>query len=258
MPVIERNASEGLSSRAFRIVRGDYAFGTDGGAVGTIALMGSTAIPSGATILGGWLEVTTAVTSGGAATVAIQVEGAGDIVAAAAGLGRALVDDRAQVGHPGLHRRDDGPDDGRPRHLGCDRDRGTHRGRIQGRPRHRRPGRVGRPPRKGTSTMPASPIGTVNLAKDRNRVTVDADLNEVAPDSSEAAFVYNRSDLDRVRARREELAPRDEVARVQRDSRKRALADAERRAAAAKAEAEQLRELVEADESDEAPARKGK
>jgi hypothetical protein len=106
--------------------------------------------------------------------------------------------------------------------------------------------------------MPASPIGTVNVSRDRNRVVVDADLNEVAPDSSEAAFVYNRSDLDRVRARREELAPRDEVARVQRDSRKRALADAERRLAAAKADAEQLRELIQADESDEAPARKGK
>jgi hypothetical protein len=84
MPVIERNASEGLSSRAFRVVRGDYAFGTDGGVVGTIALIGSAVIPSGATILGGWLEVTTALTSGGAATVAITVEGAGDIVAAAA------------------------------------------------------------------------------------------------------------------------------------------------------------------------------
>jgi hypothetical protein len=108
--------------------------------------------------------------------------------------------------------------------------------------------------------MTASRIGTVDIANDRNRVVVDANLNEVAKDSTEGAFVYARGELERVRARREELlGPTQEVERVQREGRKRALADAERRAAAAQAEAAQLRELVAADtESADAPARKGK
>jgi hypothetical protein len=60
-----------------------YNFATLGGAVGNIPLAGDASIPSGATILGGYVDVTTPLTSGGAATVAIQAEGAGDIVAAA-------------------------------------------------------------------------------------------------------------------------------------------------------------------------------
>lgn len=60
----------------------EYDFATDGGAVGDITLGGS--VPSGAVILGGYLRVVTAPTSGGAATVAVKLEGAGDIVAAAA------------------------------------------------------------------------------------------------------------------------------------------------------------------------------
>jgi hypothetical protein len=61
-----------------------YSFAVNGGAVGDITLTQGDTIPSGAIILGGLVEVTTALTSGGAATVAIKVEGAGDIVAAAA------------------------------------------------------------------------------------------------------------------------------------------------------------------------------
>lgn len=77
-------AGEGAGFGGLRAARGDYSFATDGGAVGTIALIGSTAIPSGSVIVGGLVEVTTALTSGGAATVALQIEGAGDLVAAAA------------------------------------------------------------------------------------------------------------------------------------------------------------------------------
>lgn len=86
MPVIEgarSAASEGISYASSKVARGNYSFAADGGAVSTIALMGATAIPSGSVILGGFMEVTTAVVGAGA-TAAIQVEGAGDIIAAAA------------------------------------------------------------------------------------------------------------------------------------------------------------------------------
>lgn len=69
---------------ALRWVRADYSFAADGGAVGTLALVGTTVIPSGAIVLGGLLEVTTPPTSGGAATIAVQVEAANDTVNAAA------------------------------------------------------------------------------------------------------------------------------------------------------------------------------
>lgn len=41
--------------------------------------------------------------------------------------------------------------------------------------------------------------------KKSGRVTVDAQLNEVDDGSPDAAFIYNRSELDRLRERREEL-----------------------------------------------------
>lgn len=65
-------------------VRGRYDFAVDGGAVGTVDLTRNAVIPARAVILGGFVEVDTAVTSGGSATLAITVESAGDIVAAAA------------------------------------------------------------------------------------------------------------------------------------------------------------------------------
>jgi hypothetical protein len=71
------------SGTGIKFVRGRYDFAVDGGAVGTIAITAEK-IPANAIILGGLVEVDTAVTSGGSATVAVQVEGAGDIVAAAA------------------------------------------------------------------------------------------------------------------------------------------------------------------------------
>ena len=66
---------------------GEYDFAVDGGAVSTITLRGSGALgsglPAGAVITGGYVEVDTAVVGSGA-SVAVQVEGAGDLVAAAA------------------------------------------------------------------------------------------------------------------------------------------------------------------------------
>lgn len=64
-----------------KAVRGRYDFAVDGGAVGDIDLSGS--IPANSVVLGGFVEVDVAPTSGGSATVALKVEGAGDIVAAA-------------------------------------------------------------------------------------------------------------------------------------------------------------------------------
>lgn len=66
------------------VAEATYSFAVSGGAVSTISLPMTDTIPSGAIVLGGVLEVTTAVTSGGAATVAVNVETAGDIIAAAA------------------------------------------------------------------------------------------------------------------------------------------------------------------------------
>jgi len=64
--------------------RGRWDFSVDGGAVGDIDMTSTTQIPQGAVIVGGFVEVVTAATSGGSGTLAIKVEGAGDIVAAAA------------------------------------------------------------------------------------------------------------------------------------------------------------------------------
>lgn len=64
-----------------KIAVGLYDFATDGGAVGDITLRGGT-IPSGAILLDALLHVDTALTSGGAATVAIKVESAADVNAA--------------------------------------------------------------------------------------------------------------------------------------------------------------------------------
>lgn len=74
----------GYSTGSVQVVRARYDFAVDGGAVGDIDLTSSAAVPKGAYIVGGWVEVDVAPTSGGAATVAVKVEGAGDIVAAAA------------------------------------------------------------------------------------------------------------------------------------------------------------------------------
>lgn len=80
MPVIE-------GTSRIKEASGEYDFAVDGGAVSTITLrsaggasLGNT-IPAGSVITGGYLEVDTAVTSGGAATLGVNSEGAGDLVA---------------------------------------------------------------------------------------------------------------------------------------------------------------------------------
>jgi len=65
--------------------KGSYDFAVDGGAVGTITLRSDDGpLPIGSYIMGGILEVTTALDSGGSATAAIQVEAANDTVTATA------------------------------------------------------------------------------------------------------------------------------------------------------------------------------
>lgn len=74
----------GFPNPAVRCARARWDFSVDGGATGDISIGATGQIPSGAYITHGVVEVDTAVTGGGSATLAIKVEGAGDIVAAAA------------------------------------------------------------------------------------------------------------------------------------------------------------------------------
>lgn len=66
-----------------RAVRGRYDFAVDGGAIGDIDLTRDAQIPANAIILGGFVEVDTAIVGAGA-SLAIKVESAADIVAVAA------------------------------------------------------------------------------------------------------------------------------------------------------------------------------
>lgn len=82
MPVIE-------GTDRLKAAVAEYDFAVDGGAVSSIPMRGGAAtlgggIPSGAVVTSGYIEVDTPLTSGGAATVAVTAESAGDIQAAAA------------------------------------------------------------------------------------------------------------------------------------------------------------------------------
>ena len=72
------------AARVEVIARCKYKFSDDAGAIGDINLFGEAAIPSGAVIIEAGLDVIVAPTSGGAPTVALKIEGAGDLQAAAA------------------------------------------------------------------------------------------------------------------------------------------------------------------------------
>jgi hypothetical protein len=76
---------EDAVSRSFLVCRARYSFAADGGAVSTINITGGgTPIPSGSLILAAYIDVQTILASSGSPTVAVQVESAGDIQAAAA------------------------------------------------------------------------------------------------------------------------------------------------------------------------------
>jgi len=59
----------------------EYDFAKEGGAVGDITLRGAQ-LPKGAIIKEGIVDVETAVVSGGAATIALKLNSAGDVLAA--------------------------------------------------------------------------------------------------------------------------------------------------------------------------------
>jgi hypothetical protein len=86
MPIIEgtKKVTGSLGRGEAQYAHGLYDFAVDGGAVGSITLRGDAVIPSGAIIIDSGINVDTAPTSGGAATIAVQSEAAGDIQAAAA------------------------------------------------------------------------------------------------------------------------------------------------------------------------------
>lgn len=62
--------------------RSRYDFAVDGGAVGSIVISAER-LPAGVIVLGGLIEVDTAIVGAGA-SLALQAEGAGDLIAAAA------------------------------------------------------------------------------------------------------------------------------------------------------------------------------
>jgi hypothetical protein len=71
---------------AFKEASGEYDFAVDGGAIGTLTLRSNSStgntIPAGSVILGGYVEIDTAFTTGTAATMALGAEATGDLVAA--------------------------------------------------------------------------------------------------------------------------------------------------------------------------------
>jgi hypothetical protein len=70
-------------TRGLKEWKGEYSFATDAGAIGTIVLRSNDGqIPAGSVIEGGYLEVDTLFTTGTAATAAITVEAANDIISA--------------------------------------------------------------------------------------------------------------------------------------------------------------------------------
>ncbi len=75
------------ATRGLKEAKGEYDFAVDGGGVGTITLRSDgpdsigNDIPAGAVIMGGYVEVDTAALSA-TGTIAVQVEAAGDLVAA--------------------------------------------------------------------------------------------------------------------------------------------------------------------------------
>lgn len=84
MPINPILQPEDQLVRTMLTIRGKYDFAVDGGAVSTIAITSGTPIPSGSVVIGGYVDVITQLTSGGAATIACQVEGANDILTAVA------------------------------------------------------------------------------------------------------------------------------------------------------------------------------
>ena len=86
---LAKNAVGDLVHKNMNCLKGNYKFSRDGGAVGDINLkdqdgVGLLVVPSGAVIVNAIVHVTTAFTSGGAATIDLNSEAANDLLAAGA------------------------------------------------------------------------------------------------------------------------------------------------------------------------------
>lgn len=62
-----------MAQSKIKLAKATYNFSVDGGAIGTITPKAGAVIPNGAQVLRAWTDVTSNMTSGGSATVAIQV-----------------------------------------------------------------------------------------------------------------------------------------------------------------------------------------
>lgn len=100
-----------------------------------------------------------------------------------------------------------------------------------------------------TKTAEARP-GVSKYDAQPTKITTDAALNEVDPESSAAAFSWLPADLERVRERRAELGFNDRE-RAQEASRKAELALAKRRLAAMQDQVTALEAAVADDEKPE-------
>ena len=83
-PIIEQGLKPGYDGAEVQLIRGSYDFAVQGGAISTIGLIGATPILNGWVIVSGYVDVITPLTSGGAATIAAQVEAANDVLTAVA------------------------------------------------------------------------------------------------------------------------------------------------------------------------------
>jgi phage-related minor tail protein len=75
------DVADAIAAGGYKVARARYLFASEGGAQGDISL--GVTIPSGAIITHGFMKVVTPPTGVGA-SIAVKVEGAGDIIAAAA------------------------------------------------------------------------------------------------------------------------------------------------------------------------------
>lgn len=72
-----------LENRKY-VMQVEYDFAKEGGAVGDIDLLRGHRLPAGAVVTSGVIDIQTAFTSGGSATVALKLKTAADVLAATA------------------------------------------------------------------------------------------------------------------------------------------------------------------------------
>jgi hypothetical protein len=73
-----------MAQSKIKIAKATYNFSIDGGATGIVTPKAGATVPAGAIVLRAWTDVTTPMTSGGAATVALDIAAGTPIVIKAA------------------------------------------------------------------------------------------------------------------------------------------------------------------------------